>query len=352
MITFGNYTLGPGHPPFIVAELSGNHNGEFDRALRLIEVAAECGVDAVKLQIYTPDTLSLPDQGDDFVVNADELTWKGRKSRELYELAHTPPEWSAELFEKGRSLGLVMFSSVFDIEGVELLESLDTPIYKVASPELTHLPLIDRIIETGKPMILSTGASEQEEVEHTVAFLRRRNALQRTVILHCVSVYPASPETLNLRTMQDIATRFGVITGLSDHSLGSAAAIAATALDASVIEKHLTLDRSDGGPDAFFSLEPEELRDLVKGCAVAFASMGSVQYGLTSEERKFAIHRQRFVTAKQIKKGEALGPENLRSIRSPKGIPTYKFERVYGQVAKRDLARHTVLYDNFFDDHS
>jgi N-acetylneuraminate synthase len=329
-------------PPLIVAELSGNHNQSLDRAMELIEAAADCGVDAIKLQTYTADTITLDVARDEFVVKKPGSVWDGRTLHSLYAEAHTPWEWHVPMVQKAKALGLQWFSSPFDFTAVDFLENLSPPAYKIASPELIDLPLIRKCAATGKPLVMSTGMASIAEISDAV-IAAREGGCERVVLLKCTTDYPASPETSNLATMQHMAQLFSCPTGVSDHTLGIGASVAASALGAALIEKHLTLRRSDGGPDSHFSLEPAEMKSLVHECRVAWQSVGQVQYGAQSAERGFMRGRRSLYSAEDIKAGEALTERNLRSIRPGFGLPPKYYEMLLGRRVVRDIAKGTAL---------
>lgn len=336
-------------PPLIVAELSGNHNQSLDRALRLIDAAADCGVDAIKLQTYTPDTITLNVARDEFVVNNPQSVWHGRTLHDLYAEAHTPWDWHRPIIEHAMSRGLAWFSSPFDFTAVDFLEKLDAPCYKIASPELVDLPLIRHAARTSRPLIMSTGMAESTEIGEAVAAARLAGA-REIVLLKCTTDYPASPKNSNLRTMPDIAREFGCPAGVSDHTLGLGVAVAATALGAVMIEKHLTLARSDGGPDAHFSLEPAEMKSLVAECHAAWEAMGTVAYGPADPERAYVRGRRSLYIAEDVRAGEPLTPHNLRSVRPGFGLPPKHYEELLGRVLKRDVVRGTPMRLDLLDD--
>lgn len=329
-------------PPLIVAELSGNHNQSLDRALRLIDTAADCGVDAIKLQTYTPDTITLNVARDEFVVNNPQSVWHGRTLHDLYAEAHTPWEWHRPMVEHAARRGLAWFSSPFDFTAVDFLATLDAPCYKIASPELVDLPLIRRAARTGKPLIMSTGMAAFAEIGEAVAAARSAGA-NDIVLLKCTTDYPASPKDSNLRTMPELARKFGCASGVSDHTLGLGVAVAATALGAVLIEKHLTLARADGGPDAHFSLEPAEMTALVRECRAAWEALGSVGYGPAEPERAYVRGRRSLYLAEDVKAGEPLTPRNLRSVRPGFGLPPKHYDELLGRTLKRDALRGTPL---------
>lgn len=330
---------GPAELVFIVAEMSGNHNHDIKRALKIIDAAARAGADAIKLQTYTPDTLTIKSDTKPF-----RVTWKG-KHRTLYDLykeAYTPWEWHRELFAHAKKRGLVCFSTPFDTSAVDFLEKLETPIYKVASFEIVDIPLLERIGKTKKPVILSRGMASVEEIRLALKTLREFGT-KDIVLLHCVSAYPARPKDMHLSTIPDMRTRFGVEAGLSDHTLGIDVAIAATALGAVVIEKHLTLRRKDGGPDSSFSLEPNEFAELVRGVRTVEEALGLPSYAQSTDEKKNIVFRKSLFVVRDMKKGEAFTPDNMRSIRPGNGLAPKFYRSVIGKRAARDIPRATPL---------
>ena len=326
--------IGPDHPPYVICELSGNHNGSQERALAMIDAAAATGCDAIKLQTYTPDTITLASDAPDFRIT--EGPWAGRTLHDLYAEAYTPYDWHAALFERARARGVTIFSTPFDATAVELLESLGAPAYKIASFEAIDLPLIARVAACGKPMIISTGLASLEEMGAALE-TARANGAGGVALLHCVSSYPAPIEEANVRTVPDLAQRFGVVTGLSDHTPGSAAAVAAVALGAAIIEKHFTLARADGGPDAAFSLEPGEFAAMTADCKAAWRSLGSATYDELGSERAAAGHRRSLYVAAPVKAGEPLTAANVRSVRPGYGLAPKHLPDVLGRAAARDL---------------
>jgi len=333
-------SIGPGHPPYVIAEMSGNHNGDIARAYALLDAAKAAGADAVKLQTYTADTITIDHDGPGFTLQGG--LWHGRTLYDLYREAHTPWAWHAPLFARARELGLHIFSSPFDATAVDLLESLDAPAYKIASFEIVDLPLIRRVAQTGKPIIISTGMASLGEMGEAVAAAREAGSTQ-IALLHCTSGYPTPPEEANLATIPHLAAAFGTVVGLSDHTPGHAVAIAAVTLGAAIIEKHFTLARADGGPDAAFSLEPDELSALVDGCGVAAAAVGSTRYDLSpSEAGNIALRRSLYVVA-DIAAGELLTEQNVRSIRPGHGLPPKHLPAVLGRRAATGLKRGTPL---------
>ena len=335
--------IGGDAPPFVIAELSGNHNKSLDRAKRLIDAAASAGADAVKLQTYTADTITLDHDGPGF--RLDDGLWAGRTLHDLYREAHTPYAWHAELFAHARAQGLIIFSSPFDETAVELLESLDAPAFKIASFEATDLPLIQRAARSGKPLIVSTGMASEPEIADAVRAATTAG-VSGVALLHCVSAYPARFADANLRTIPWLAARYGCVTGLSDHTPGTAAAVVAVALGASIIEKHVTLDRADGGPDSSFSLEPAELTVLVRDCRDGWEALGgSAPPGLrrgTEETANRRFRRSLYVVA-DVEAGEPLTPANVRSIRPGFGLKPARLPEVLGRPAARALRRGEPL---------
>ena len=333
-------TVGGAAPPFVIAELSGNHNGDIDRARRLIDAAAEAGADAVKLQTYTPDTITLDHDGPGF--RLDSGLWAGRTLHALYAEAHTPYAWHAPLFAHARERGMVIFSSVFDETAVELLEGLDAPAYKIASFEAVDLPLIARTAATGKPLIVSTGMASAAEIAAALA-TARSHGTGEVALLHCVSAYPARFSDARLATIPRLAAEFGCVAGLSDHTPGTVAAVAAVALGAAIVEKHVTLDRADGGPDSSFSLEPHELAQLVADCRDAHCALGEAGYARGVEESANRTYRRSLYVVADVARGVRLGPEHIRSIRPGFGLPPSHLDEVLGRRAARDLKRGEPL---------
>ena len=340
-IEIASRRIGPDEDIFVVAEVSANHNRDFERAVEILHAAKEAGADAVKLQTYTPDTLTLDSDREPFRIGAGTL-WEGRTLYDLYQEAYMPWEWQPKLKEEADRLGIVLFSTPFDPSAVEFLEGLGMPAYKVASFEIVDIPLIRRIAATGKPMILSTGMSTLAEIEEAVTAARDAGA-REIVLLKCTSAYPAPPEEADLRTIPHLADAFGVPVGLSDHTLGIEVAVAAVALGACLIEKHLTLSRDEPGPDSAFSLEPHELARLVESVRVAKKALGSVRYRPTDAERPSRVFRRSLFAVADVAQGEIFTAENVRSIRPGHGLHPRHLDEVLGGKARRDVPRGTPL---------
>lgn len=333
-------TIGPGHPPYIIAELSGNHNGEIERALAIIEAAKVAGADAIKLQTYTPDTMTIDHDGPDFLIEGGP--WAGRNLYDLYREAHTPWEWHEALFARGRELGITVFSTPFDLTAVEFLEGLGAPAFKIASFEAIDLALIERAASTGKPLIISTGMADLAEIGEATA-AARRGGCEQLALLYCVSGYPTPAEEANLSTLGDLSDRFDAIVGLSDHSLGCAVAVAGVALGAALVEKHVTMRRADVGPDAAFSLEPEELKQLCEECRTAWSALGAVTYERKPSEKTSLVFRRSLYVVEDIEAGEPFSEQNVRGIRPGHGMPPKHLPEVLGRRAKTKIARGTPL---------
>ncbi|MFZ5608513.1 MAG: pseudaminic acid synthase [Pseudomonadota bacterium] len=332
--------IGPGDPPYIVAEMSANHNGDIARAFAIIDMAAEAGADAVKMQSYTPDTITIDHDGPGFRISGG--LWDGETLYSLYRKAFTPFEWHAPLFAHAARRGVTLFSAPFDPSAVDLLESLGNPAYKIASLELVDLPLIARVARTGKPIVMSTGTASLGDIEAALSTARGAGA-RDIALLYCVSGYPTPVEEINLNTMVDMARRFDATVGLSDHSMGVTVAIAATALGAAIIEKHVTLARADGGPDSSFSLEPQELAALVRETRAAHAALGQVGYELKPSETANAQFKRSLYAVADIAAGETLTPANVRSIRPGFGLAPRHLPDVLGRAARQAIARGTPL---------
>ncbi|MEL3919053.1 MULTISPECIES: pseudaminic acid synthase [Aeromonas] len=333
-------SIGPTQPPYVIAELSANHNGNLERALAIMTAAKEAGASAVKLQTYRPDTITLKSDRPEFQIHGG--LWDGHSLYDLYEWAHTPWEWHQALFAKGRELGLTVFSSPFDFSAVDLLESLDCPAYKIASFELVDLPLIRCAAQTGKPLIMSTGMANEAEIAAAVEMALKHGNGQ-LALLHCVSGYPAPAAEYNLRVIPMLRQRFGIEVGLSDHTLGSATAIAATALGATLIEKHFTLARADGGPDCAFSMEPAELAELVASVNTAQAALGVADYQLTPSEQGNRAFRRSLYLVKEIAAGERLTEAHIKSVRPAIGLPPADYDRLLGKRVTRDMSANQPL---------
>ncbi len=340
-VNIAGRSIGGGQPPYIIAELSGNHNGRIERAFRLIEAAKEAGADAVKLQTYTADTITIDHAGPGFVIEGG--LWHGRKLYELYREAHTPWEWHPALFEHARKVGIACFSSPFDSTAIDLLEQLGAPAYKIASFEVVDTPLIRDAAKTGKPLIISTGMANADEIGEALAAAREGNRDCEVILLHCVSGYPTPHEEANLARIPALAARFGAPVGLSDHSLGTEVAIAAVALGAVAIEKHVTLARADGGPDAAFSLEPHELKALATCARTAHAALGRPDYGRAESEKGNMVFRRSLYAVKDIPAGAHFTADNVRSIRPGYGMAPRELPNVLGRRAARAVARGTPL---------
>jgi len=327
-------------PPYIIAELSANHNGKLETALRIIDEAAKAGADAVKLQTYRPDTITLDSDAEDFRIKGG--LWDGRTLYELYEEAHMPWEWHKPLFEHARKVGIPIFSSPFDSTAVDLLEDLNAPAYKIASFEAVDLPLIRYVAATGKPMIISTGMADKDEIEEAIA-AARDGGCKELAILHCVSGYPAPSEDYNLRTIGDMIDRFGLVTGLSDHTLDNTTAIASVVLGASIIEKHFTLDRNGGGPDDSFSLEPADLAALCRDSKTAWKALGNVDYGRKSSEQGNAQFRRSLYFVEDLEAGAVISAESVRSVRPGFGVAPKFMDEVIGKTVNRGVRKNTPV---------
>ena len=334
--------LGSETPPFVIAEMSGNHNQSLDRALAIVDAAAGAGVHALKLQTYTPDTMTLDVDRSEFRIDDRESLWAGRSLYELYGQAYTPWEWHAPIFARARERGLVAFSTPFDDSAVDLLESLGAPCYKIASFENTDLPLIRRVAATGKPLIVSTGMATVAELDELVRTARAAGC-RDLVLLKCTSTYPAEPHNTNLQTIPHLRQMFGCEVGLSDHTMGVGVAVAGVALGATVIEKHFTLSRAEGGVDSAFSMEPAEMAQLVVETARAWQALGTVSYGATEVEKKSLQFRRSLYVVKDLKQGDVLSGENVRAIRPGLGLAPKHLTSVIGRPVRRDIARGTPL---------
>lgn len=328
--------------PFIIAEMSGNHNQSLDRALRIVDAAADAGVDAIKLQTYTADTMTIDKSDGEFFISDPNSLWKGESLYHLYEIAHTPWEWQEKIFAHAKERGLICFSTPFDETSVDFLESIGCPIYKIASFENIDLPLIAKVAQTGKPIIASTGMATVAELDDLVR-TARENGCKDLTLLKCTSSYPATPEGTNLRTIPHMKELFRCRVGLSDHTLGIGAAVASIALGATVIEKHFTLSRADGGVDSAFSLEPAEMALLVRECRTAYEALGAVSYDRQPQEEKSLTFRRSIYVTKDVKKGERFTEENTRIIRPGLGLAPKYINVVLGKRAMRDIPRGTAM---------
>jgi N-acetylneuraminate synthase len=338
----GSRTIGADAAPFVIAEMSGNHNQSLEQALRIVDAAAKAGAHALKLQTYTADTMTLDIAEGEFFIQDPGSLWTGSSLYALYEKAHTPWEWHAPIFARAKALGMLAFSTPFDETAVDFLESLDVPAYKIASFENTDIPLIRRVAATGKPMIISTGMASIAELDETVRCAREAGC-KDLVLLKCTSTYPASPENSHVRTIPHLAQLFGCQVGLSDHTMGVGVSIAAVAMGATVIEKHFTLDRADGGVDASFSLEPAEMAWLVTETERAWQGLGRVHYGATVAEQKSLQYRRSLYVVRDIAQGEAFSKDNIRAIRPGLGLAPKHIDTVLGRTASKALVRGTAL---------
>jgi pseudaminic acid synthase len=339
-VTIAGRAVGTNRPPFIVAELSANHGGSLQRALDVMQAAKAAGADALKLQTYTADTLTIDHDGPEFRIKGG--LWNGRRLYELYQEAHTPWDWHEALFAKGRDLGITVFSTPFDETAVELLEELRAPAYKIASFEMIDLPLVRRVAATGKPVIMSTGMASSEEIKESVDSFRTAGG-RELILLHCVSGYPTPVEQSNLRWIPKLMAEFGCAVGLSDHTLGVEVAMASVALGACMIEKHFTLRRADGGPDAAFSLEPEELATLVRGARAAFAALGTSADTRSAVEKASMMFRRSLYVVRDVAAGEPFTHENVRSIRPGYGLAPKYLSDILGRTADCAIVRGTAL---------
>lgn len=346
MLTIAGRPIGSSQPPYIIAEMSANHNGAIEDAFAIIEMAKRCGADAVKMQTYRPDTMTIDVDRPEFTVQGG--LWDGRTLYDLYEEAQTPWEWHKPLFDKAREVGITLFSTPFDPTAVDLLEDLGAPAYKIASFEAVDLALIAKVAGTGKPMIISTGMANAEEIGEAID-CARSNGCKDLIVLHCVSGYPAPAQDYNLATIPDMADRFGLPVGLSDHTLDNITAIAGVAMGACVVEKHVTLDRSRGGPDDSFSLEPDDLAALCRQARIAWEAVGSVNYDRKESEQGSLQFRRSLYVVQDVAAGELFTEENVRAIRPGFGLPPKELPHVLGQRATTDIVRGTPLVADLFD---
>jgi len=334
--------IGSNFPPLIIAELSGNHNGSLDRALKIVEAAAKTGAHAIKLQTYTADTMTLDLKEGEFFISDDKSPWKGQSLYDLYKIAHTPWDWHQKIFDCAKKHGLICFSTPFDETAVDFLEKLGVPAYKIASFENTDIPLIRRAAATGKPLIISTGMVTQEELDESVEAARKAGC-KKLILLKCTSTYPATPENSNLLTIPHLRERYGCEVGLSDHTLGIGVAIASVALGATMIEKHFTLKRADGGVDSAFSMEPGEMTELVTETKRAWQSLGKVFVGPAESEKSSITFRRSLYIVKDMKAGDVLTKENVRAIRPGLGLPPKHLNQVLGKKIKSGMKMGTAL---------
>lgn len=342
MVNIGKHQIGSESKPFIIAEMSGNHNQSLDRAIAIVEAAADAGAHALKLQTYTPDTMTLDLNEGDFHISDPDSLWSGRSLYGLYGEASTPWEWHKPIFDRANELGMVGLSTPFDASAVDFLESLNVPCYKIAAFENTDLPLIRRVAATGKPMIISTGMMTIAEMDDTVRAAREAGCSD-LILLKCTSTYPSTPEGTNLRTIPYIREMFDCEVGLSDHTMGIGAAVASVCFGATMIEKHFTLDRSDGGVDSTFSLEPSELKALVVESERAWRALGRVSFGASDKEQKSKIFRRSLYIVEDMKAGEIITKKNMRAIRPGYGLSPKYFEKILGKRVSKDIRKGTAV---------
>ena len=341
-IQVAHYSISPAHRPFVIAEMSGNHNQSLDRALEIVDAVADAGAHALKLQTYTPDTITFNGVSEEFYIRDAKSLWADKNLYKLYAEAYTPWEWHKPIFEHAQKRGMVAFSSPFDTTAVDFLESLNVPLYKIASFENTDHILLKKVAQTGKPVIMSTGVASVADLDESVKILRA-NGCKDLVLLKCTSTYPATPETTNLLTIPHMRQLFNVPVGLSDHTMGIGAAIAAVALGAVVLEKHVTLRRADGGVDSAFSLEPDELKNLVIETERAHLAMGQVSYTLTAKEEKSLQFKRSLYVVRHMNAGDTFTPDTVRSIRPAKGLHTRYYDDILGKVATQAIKAGTAL---------
>lgn len=334
--------IGLNHPPFVIAEMSGNHNQSLARALEIVEAAAKTGANALKIQTYTPDTMTLDLDEREFHISDPKSLWAGTSLYKLYEEAYTPWEWHKPIFDKANELGMIAFSSPFDSTAVDFLETLDVPCYKIASFENTDLPLIRRVATTGKPLIISTGMASLAELDETVRAAREAGC-KDLILLKCTSTYPATPQNTNILTIPHMREMFGCEIGLSDHTMGIGVSVASVAIGATIVEKHFTLNRADGGVDSTFSMEPAEMAQLVTETERAWHALGKVNYGATEAEKKSMQFRRSLYIVEGMKAGEVLTAKNVRAIRPGLGLPTKYLEVLLGKTVNRDVKRGTAI---------
>ena len=338
--------IGAEAKPFIIAEMSGNHNRSIDKAMAIVKTAAETGADAIKLQTYTPDSLTIDQHGGLFDITDTNSLWRGRNLYELYQEAMTPYEWHRPIFDYAKELGIICFSTPFDEDAVDFLEELGAPVHKIASFENNHHPLLKKIAQTGKPVIMSTGVSSLQDLSESVDILKR-NDCKDLVLLKCTSTYPASPENTNVKTIPHMKELFQCEVGLSDHTMGTGVAVAAVAMGATVIEKHFCLSRAEGGVDSAFSLEPHEFKMLVTETERAWQSLGQVQYGVQEAEKKSINYKRSLYVVKDIKAGEKFTEQNIRVIRPGDGLHPRYFQTILGRKAAKDILKGTPFHFDF-----
>lgn len=343
-VLLGNKKIGINHKPFVIAEMSGNHNQSLERALAIVEAAANSGAHAIKLQTYTADTMTIRGA---YTINDSASLWNGRELYDLYKEAYTPWEWHKPIFEKAKSLGMLAFSSPFDETAVDFLEDLNAPFYKIASFENTDWPLLERVAKTGKPVIMSTGVSKLSDLDESVRLLRSKGC-KDVILLKCTSTYPATPENTNLVTIPHLASMFNTIVGLSDHTMGVGASVAAIALGARVIEKHFTLSRADGGVDSAFSLEPDELKSLVVETERAFLALGNIQYGVQEAETQSLKFKRSLYFSQAIAAGTMITKEHIKAIRPGNGLETKYLNHVLGKKVSQDIKAGTPVQWDLF----
>jgi pseudaminic acid synthase len=341
-IKIGNITIGSSNKPFVIAEMSGNHNQSLEKALSIIDAAADAGAHAIKLQTYTPDTLTIDVSHGEFCITDAKSLWYGRNLYDLYAEASTPWDWHKPLFERAKQKGIFCFSTPFDDTAVDYLEALDVPVYKIASFENNHLPLLKKVAKTGKPVIMSTGISKLGDIETAVRTLRE-NGCKELVLLKCTSTYPATPANTNVVTIPHMSSLFNCHVGLSDHTLGIGTSVAAVALGARVIEKHFTIDRSEGGVDSAFSMEPHEFKTLVEETERAFLSLGVIKYGILDDEVKNKTFKRSIYVVQDMSEGDLFTNENIRIIRPGLGLEPKHYELFLGKKVNREIKRGTPL---------
>lgn len=345
-ININGVNIGVNYPPYIIAEMSANHNGKIENAFKIIEMAKRSGANAVKIQTYRPDTITIKSDKNDFKIN-DGL-WKGRTLYDLYDWAHTPWEWHERLFEFAKKIGITIFSSPFDKTAVDLLEELNVPAYKIASFEIVDLPLIKYVASKNKPIIISTGMANKTEIQDAVNICLE-SGLEKIALLHCVSGYPAPPSDYNLKTISDMIKRFNLVTGISDHTLTNTTSIASISLGVSLIEKHFTLDRNNGGPDDSFSLEPNELNELCESSYTAWSSLGKIDYNRKSSEKTNLKFRRSLYFVENIYKGEKITEKNVRSIRPGYGLSPKFYKSIIGKTVNRDIEAGTPVKEKYIN---